>query len=158
VPAKGRESGGAESPRKSEPTWRHRASEKRGNPFDIVFPAFYATPSQAETENSANSQAPPMVAGQALPSSPSGIMSPSSAMNPALPRRSFLKPAATVGALAGIGDLDFLSGLPRVSAAEARLDPRAVQFSPDVEPLVRLLEDTPRERLLEEVGTRIKRD
>src|SRR5262249_35984861 len=32
-----------------------------------------------------------------------------------------------------------------------------VQFRPEIEPLVRLLEETPRERLLEEVGARIKR-
>ena len=78
-------------------------------------------------------------------------------MNPALPRRSFLRSAATAGALAGLGDLGFLAGLPRLSAAETKPDPRAVQFTPEIEPLVRLLEDTPRERLLEEVGARIKR-
>ena len=50
------------------------------------------------------------------------------------------------------GDLGFLSRLPRVSAAEARLNPSVVRFSAEIEPLVRLLEDTPRERLLEEVG------
>jgi hypothetical protein len=77
-------------------------------------------------------------------------------MNPALPRRSFLKTAATAGALAGLGDLGFLPTLPRVSAAEARPDPRFVRFSPEIEPLVRLLEDTPRERLLEEVAGRIR--
>jgi hypothetical protein len=78
-------------------------------------------------------------------------------MNPALPRRSFLKTAATAGTLAGLGDLGFLSLLPRVSAADAKLDPRIVRFTPELEPLVRLLEDTPRERLLEEVGARVKR-
>jgi hypothetical protein len=44
-----------------------------------------------------------------------------------------------------------------VSAAETKLDPKFVQFRPEIEPLVRLLEDTPRERLLEEVAARIKR-
>ena len=77
-------------------------------------------------------------------------------MNSALPRRSFLKTAATTGALLGLGDLGFLSRLPRVSAAETKLDPNFVQFRPEIEPLVRLLEDTPRERLLEEVAARIK--
>jgi hypothetical protein len=77
-------------------------------------------------------------------------------MNPALPRRTFLKTAATAGALAGLGDLDFISLLPRVSAAETKLDPKFVRFTPEIEPLVRLLEDTPRERLLEEVASRIK--
>jgi hypothetical protein len=77
-------------------------------------------------------------------------------MNPTLPRRSFLKTTASAGALAGLGDLHFLSLLPRVSAAEAKLTPKSVQFTPELEPLVRLLEDTPRERLLEEVGARVK--
>ena len=43
-----------------------------------------------------------------------------------------------------------------MSAAEAQLDPGTVRFQPDIEPLVRLLEDTPREHLLEEVAVRIR--
>src|SRR5437667_9764219 len=35
--------------------------------------------------------------------------------------------------------------------------PAAVRFNPEIEPLVRFLEATPRERLLEEVAARIKR-
>ena len=77
-------------------------------------------------------------------------------MNAPLPRRSFLKTAATAGSLVGMGELGFLAGLPRVSAAEAKLEARQVQFSPEIEPLVRLLEETPRERLFEEVGRRIR--
>src|SRR6266567_975047 len=72
-------------------------------------------------------------------------------------RRQFLKTAAATTAAFGLGDLSFLSRLPRVSAAEAKLDPKIVQFHPDIEPLVRFLEDTPRDRLLEEVAARIKR-
>ncbi|HYV29242.1 MAG TPA: hypothetical protein VFA77_17035, partial [Candidatus Eisenbacteria bacterium] len=71
-------------------------------------------------------------------------------------RRTFLK-AVTAGGVFGLGDLGFLSRLPRVSAQEAKLDPKIVQFHPDIEPLVRFLEDTPRERLLEEVAARIHR-
>src|SRR5579864_4157476 len=55
-------------------------------------------------------------------------------------RRNFLRTAAAGGTLLGLGDLSFLSRL-----------------SPEIEPLVRLLEDTPRERLLEEVAARIRR-
>ena len=72
-------------------------------------------------------------------------------------RRDFLKTAANSSALLGLGDLSFLSQLPFVSQAEARVDPRAVRFQPEIEPLVRLLEETPRERLLEEVAARIKK-
>ena len=78
-------------------------------------------------------------------------------MNLPTSRRDFLKSAATTGASMGIGDLSFLSRLPGVSRAEARLDDKSVRFHPEIEPLVRLLEETPRERLLEEVAARIKR-
>src|SRR6266478_2035990 len=72
-------------------------------------------------------------------------------------RRRFLKSAAVAGAAFGLGDLSFLSRLPRISAAEAQLDPKIVRFHADIEPLVRFLEDTPREKLLEEVGSRLRR-
>jgi hypothetical protein len=72
-------------------------------------------------------------------------------------RRAFLKTAAGTGALAALGDLGFLSQLQPVSAAEAKLQPGMVRLHPEIEPLVRLLEDTPRERVLEEVAGRLKR-
>src|SRR5947208_6957207 len=70
-------------------------------------------------------------------------------------RRQFLKTAVVAGATAGLGDFSFLRCLPRVAAEEARLNSKIVQFHPDIEPLVRFLEETPRERLLEEVASRI---
>jgi hypothetical protein len=70
-------------------------------------------------------------------------------------RRQFVRLTAAAG-LAGLGDFGFLSRLPSVAADETRLPPGSVQFSDDVEPLVRLLEETPRERLLEEVAARIR--
>lgn len=78
-------------------------------------------------------------------------------MNSPIHRRRFLKATAASGVLAGIGDLAFLSQLQPVTAAEASLPPDAVRFDAEIEPLVRLLEDTPRDRLLEEVAVRIKR-
>jgi hypothetical protein len=51
--------------------------------------------------------------------------------------------------------LAFLQGLPSLSAADVK--PGRVPLSPDIEPLVRLIEDTPREKLLEEVAGRIKK-
>ena len=47
--------------------------------------------------------------------------------------------------------------LPAVTAAEAKFDPKIVRFHPEIEPLVRLLEETPRERVLEEVAGRIRK-
>jgi hypothetical protein len=71
-------------------------------------------------------------------------------------RRSFLK-TATVGSLAAVGDLAFLSRLQPVSADETKLDPNLVRVSNEMEPLVRLLEETPREKLLEEFGGRVRK-
>lgn len=67
-------------------------------------------------------------------------------------RRSFLQTSAALGA-----GLAFLSELPAVSAADAKADPNLVMLHPDIEPLVRLIEDTPREKVLEEVAARIKK-
>jgi hypothetical protein len=72
-------------------------------------------------------------------------------------RRTFLKTAAGTGALAALGDLGFLSQLRSVSAAEAKIEPRAVRLHPEIEPLVQLIEETRRELLLEEVAGRIQK-
>lgn len=56
-----------------------------------------------------------------------------------------------------MSQLAFLNKLPSVSAAEAKLPRQLVRFHPDIEPLVRLLEETPRERVLEEVAHKIRR-
>jgi hypothetical protein len=71
-------------------------------------------------------------------------------------RRSFIRNSTALGLTSAIGDLAFLSQLPRVSAAEAKMPTTLVQFHPDIEPLVRLLENTSRERVLEEVAAKIK--
>src|SRR5262245_19895548 len=71
-------------------------------------------------------------------------------------RRQFLR-TASIGGLVGLSDLGFLGRLPPVSAQEARLDGKVVELHPEIEPLVRLLEETPRDRLLEEVADRIRK-
>jgi hypothetical protein len=70
-------------------------------------------------------------------------------------RRRFLQ--ASAAAAAGLSQLDFLGKLPRVSAEEAAPDPKIVRLSSDIEPLVRVIEQTPREKLLEEIAGRIQR-
>jgi len=77
-------------------------------------------------------------------------------MNPTS-RRTFLSSATATGAMLSLGDLAFLGRLPEVSAADAKLNPKLVALRPEIEPLVRLLEDSPRERLLEEAAARVKR-
>ncbi|NJN05808.1 MAG: hypothetical protein HC814_04775 [Rhodobacteraceae bacterium] len=57
------------------------------------------------------------------------------------------------GAAAGAG-LGFLARLQPVTAAEARMEP--VQLRPEIEPLVRLLENTSRGKLIEEVAARVR--
>ena len=56
----------------------------------------------------------------------------------------------------GAGSLGFLGMLPRLSAEELEPGKGFVSLRPEIEPLVRLLEETSRERLLEEVAQRIK--
>src|SRR5262245_24514327 len=73
-------------------------------------------------------------------------------MNPRPDRRSFLAASAL-----GASGLAFLEDLPPVAAADAKPDPDLVRLDSGIEPLVRLLEDTPREKLLEEVGARVKK-
>ena len=72
-------------------------------------------------------------------------------------RRRFLQTTAVGGTLLGLGDLSFLSKLPPVSAAETKLKPKMVQLHPEIEPLVRLLETTPRNQLLEKVADKIRK-
>src|SRR5262249_33645104 len=70
-------------------------------------------------------------------------------------RRDFIKDAATTGILAGFGDFAFLRGLHPVAAAEAKVPHHMVQLNPEMEPLVRLIEDTPRNKLLEAVAAKL---
>ena len=73
-------------------------------------------------------------------------------------RRDFLRTSALAGGAAlALDGLGFLGRLPRVSADEAELDPKLVRLDSGIEPTVRLLEETPRERLLEEVAARVKK-
>src|SRR5262245_41432236 len=71
-------------------------------------------------------------------------------------RRSFLTSAAGAGAVAAVGDFNFLNTLPALTAQQVQAPRHLVQNSPDIEPLVRLIEDTERGRLLERVAERIR--
>jgi hypothetical protein len=67
-------------------------------------------------------------------------------------RRAFLQTSAALSAT----NLVFPHGLPAVSADEAKVDPNLVQLDPEIEPVVRLIEETPRNKLLEEMAGRVK--
>lgn len=71
-------------------------------------------------------------------------------------RRQFLQSAAG-GTILGLADLNLVSQLPRISADEVKLKPDVVRLRPEIEPLVRFIEETPRERLTDETIARIKR-
>src|SRR5688500_8115870 len=70
-------------------------------------------------------------------------------------RRAFL--GLSAGAAAALGDLSFLTRLGAVRADETKLDPETVALHPEIEPLVRFLEKTPRDRVLEELAAKIRR-
>lgn len=59
------------------------------------------------------------------------------------------------GAAASLGDLGFLGRLPKVAAAEAN-SADMVPLRPEIEPLVRLIEETPRDKVIEVVADRIR--
>src|SRR5438128_1975685 len=71
-------------------------------------------------------------------------------------RRQFLKAAGMSGAALSVGNLGFLEKVPPVSAQEARVTPALVRLNAGIEPLVRLIEDTPQAELLEQVAQRIR--
>lgn len=75
-------------------------------------------------------------------------------------RRAFLGASAVAGLslseLAATGSVPMLEGLPEVSDQQLQPQPNYVQFHSEVEPLVRLIEETPRQRLMEEIGTRVR--
>src|SRR6185295_17195156 len=64
-------------------------------------------------------------------------------------RRDFLKSSASAAALAGL--------FPRVALGDLHLPPGSVRWGTGIEPLVKFIEDTPREKLLEEVASRVKK-
>lgn len=70
-------------------------------------------------------------------------------------RRAFLTASTTGGLLALGGPFDFLGRLPRLTAAEVALSPGVVHFHAEIEPFVQLIEETPRDKLLEKVAQRI---
>lgn len=77
-------------------------------------------------------------------------------MRTPITRRDFVVKSAQAGAVAGLGNFAFLGGLNPVSAEEARVTPGMVRLNADIEPLVRLIEDTDRATLLETVAGKIR--
>jgi hypothetical protein len=70
-------------------------------------------------------------------------------------RRDFLSTSVKAGAAVGLAELAVFNSLPAV--ADAYVKPTTVQCSSDIEPLIRLIEDTARPKILEETVARIKK-
>ena len=77
-------------------------------------------------------------------------------LNTPLHRRAFVTNSLKAGTLAAVGDLAFLNGLAPVALADAKLPANRVQLEPDIEPLVKLIEDTDRDRVLQAIAERIR--
>ncbi|PHQ32360.1 hypothetical protein [Rhodopirellula bahusiensis] len=73
-----------------------------------------------------------------------------------LQRRKFMTLLGGGSAALALTEVAMMRGLPPVSAAEAKLDHNTVRFSDDIEPLVRLLEDTPRKRVVQAFADKIR--
>lgn len=71
-------------------------------------------------------------------------------------RRDFLRSTTGSSLAAGIGSFAFLDALPRLDAAAPPASRSLAAVAADVEPLVRLIEETPRDVLLERVVERIR--
>ncbi|MGH7224984.1 MAG: hypothetical protein ACRELF_17315, partial [Gemmataceae bacterium] len=67
-----------------------------------------------------------------------------------LDRRRFVTRSLQAGAVAALGDFTFLNGLP-APAAEDAPQRKLVPLSSEIEPLVRLIEDTPRNKVVESI-------
>lgn len=77
-------------------------------------------------------------------------------MNTPQNRRQFLRTTTVSATALGLGELPFLQKLSAIPADEVLLHSNSVEFRPEIEPLVRLVEDTPRNQLLEEIAGKIK--
>jgi len=71
-------------------------------------------------------------------------------------RRQFLRNTSASATILGLGELPFLQKLSKLRAEEVMLPNDSVVFRPEIEPLVRLVEETPRQQLLESIAAKIK--
>jgi hypothetical protein len=78
-------------------------------------------------------------------------------MTSELTRRRFLQTAATVGTAFGLGGFDELAPLGPANADDATVTPDLVQFSPDIEPVVRLIERTPHDQCVAAMVEQLRR-
>ena len=78
-------------------------------------------------------------------------------MNPQHRRRQFLQMASAIGLGTELAPWSELVSITPARAEDARLQPEMVKFRPEIEPVVRLIEDTPRDSALEAVISQLKK-
>ena len=71
-------------------------------------------------------------------------------------RRTFLKTAAPAGLLGGLGSGGLIWSANLLRAAETKVTPDLVRLRPEIEPLVRLIERTPREKCFEKIAEQLR--
>ncbi|QDV34118.1 hypothetical protein [Tautonia plasticadhaerens] len=69
--------------------------------------------------------------------------------SPSRSRREFLQSASALGLGAGLGPWAVLGPITPARASEMAVGPEAVRFRPEIEPVVRWIEETPRDRILD---------
>jgi hypothetical protein len=77
-------------------------------------------------------------------------------MDNRLPRREFLSAASALGLGAGLGPREALYAITPLAADDAKVGPDMVRFRPEIEPVVRWIEETPREQILEKAVAELK--
>jgi hypothetical protein len=70
-------------------------------------------------------------------------------MNKRIRRRGFLRSASALGLGATLGDWARLGTITPAEASAMAVGPEVVQFRPEIEPVVRWIEETPREKILD---------
>jgi len=78
-------------------------------------------------------------------------------MNQGLRRRRFLQMASALGLGAELAPWASLRTITPLRAEDAKLKPEMVKFRPEIEPLVRLIEETPRDRAIEVAIIQLKK-
>lgn len=76
-------------------------------------------------------------------------------MSDQVARRRFLQSASAMGLGAGLGSWEMLRGITP-AAEETKIGPDAVRLRPEIEPVVRWMEDTPRDQIFEKAVTELK--
>ncbi len=77
-------------------------------------------------------------------------------MSERLPRRQFLQAASALGLGSGLGSWEALSAITPATAEEAKVGPEMVRYRPEIEPVVRWIEETPRAQVFAQAVAQLK--